>query len=322
MTDAAVLAIEIGGTKLQWGVARPDGSWIKTVRRAVEPALGAEGILAATEEVVSDLAQVASFRAIGIGFGGPVDPLRGEVTTSHQIAGWDHFPLVAWCGQRWNVPTVVGNDCDVAALAEARGGAGKGSSSVLFVTVGSGIGGGLVLAGELVGQSRPAVAEVGHLRLGLEARDARETVESVASGWGIARRAQALLANPPAMAPRADRDDLLGRCSGRVADLTGRMVAEAAAEGNRLAGRVITGAVQALGWAIAQVVTITAVEVVVIGGGVSQMPDQLFWDPLKTAVEHYVFPPLRGSYAIRPAAFGDRVVLEGARLLAQSIGDD
>ena len=317
MTDRAILAIEFGGTKLQWAVARADGTWADIVRRSVRPSDGAEGILRATDEVVNDLAKRYPFCAIGIGFGGPVDRKRGVVATSHQIDGWDQFPLADWCRRRWNVPVAIGNDCDVSALAEASIGAGRGASSCYYVTVGSGIGGGFVLDGSLVGADRPAAAEIGHLRPGIDAIDRRQTVESIASGWGIARRTQRLLANPTATTRREETADLLRRCDGEVTALDARHIAEAAVSGNLLARQAIAEAVRVLGWAIAQVITITATEVVVVGGGVSHMPPSIFWRPLESNVAGYVFPPLEGAYSIRSASLGDEVVLHGARLLAQ-----
>ena len=139
----------------------------------------------------SELGQSHQIRRIGIGFGGPVDTSQGRVIKSHQIDGWDNFHLVDWCRETFGLPAVLGNDCDAATLAEARFGAGQGRRSVFYVTVGTGVGGGFVKDGRLLGAGRPAACEIGHLRPGLHADQADETVESLASGWGIAAAAQA-----------------------------------------------------------------------------------------------------------------------------------
>ena len=99
--------------------------------------------------------QECPFRAVGFGFGGPINGPAGIVTTSHQVAGWDNFPLAEWCTKTFGVPTYLGNDCDMAALAEARFGADAAKRSVFYVTVGTGVGGGLVLDGQLFGSHRP-----------------------------------------------------------------------------------------------------------------------------------------------------------------------
>jgi glucokinase len=100
--------------------------------------------------------------------------------------------------------------------------------------------------------------------------------------------------------------------------LTAKLVAQAAGEGNAIACEVLDHAVQALGWAIAQVITITAPEVVVVGGGVSLIGEPLFFAPLRTEVARYVFPPLAGSYRLVPAGLGELAVVHGAIALASA----
>src|SRR5262245_36164115 len=146
------LGIEIGGTKLQLGVgSASDADLTALVRHDVDPTRGAAGILEEIERSATALIQKHSIARIGFGFGGPCDGVTGVVTKSHQVAGWDGFPLAAWCRESLGKPAVLGNDCDVAALAEARLGAGRGAASVFYMTVGTGIGGGLVVGGKLFG---------------------------------------------------------------------------------------------------------------------------------------------------------------------------
>lgn len=337
------LGIEIGGTKLQLGVGQGDGStFAALIRRAVDPQRGAAGILAQIESAADMLVQQHRIQRIGIGFGGPVDSEQGRVITSHQVSGWQGIELADWCQRRWGIPAVLANDCDAAALAEARFGAGREAHTVYYVTVGTGVGGGLVIGGRLHGQGRPAVAEIGHLRPGLQAERADDTVEAMASGPGIAAAAQARLTGQVSRqisrirrdlgaadrahlkqrlqnAEQVDEEytaDLLARCHQDVEQLNARLIAQAAAEGNEVAREVIDHACQALGWAIAQVVTIVAPEVVVIGGGVSLMGDQLFFTPLRRYALRYVFPPLAQSFRIVPADLGEEVVVHGALALA------
>lgn len=115
-----------------------------------------------------------------------------------------------------------------------------------------------------------------------------------------------------------DRDaaKLTKLCSGDVRCLTGKMVANAAAAGNPLAQQVMDQACQALGWGIAQVITLLAVEVVIVGGGVSLAGETVFFAPLRRHVHRYVFPPLRNSYEVVPAQLGEEVVVHGAVAMA------
>lgn len=353
------LGIEIGGTKLQLGVGSGDGTeWAAFERYDVNIGGGAAGILAQIEQAATALRRRFEIARIGVGFGGPVDAAAGRVRKSHQVAGWDDVALGPWLTERLGVPVRLGNDCDVAALAEARYGAGRGREPVFYVTVGTGVGGGLVSGGRVFGAGRPAIAEIGHLRPGPAAGQPANSVESIASGLGIAAAARGYLrgALPPAWEPvwfgmagpdsaiealpprwlatagaslppvgrgsptppqtQADRDDLLQRVGGDPDRVTAKLVAEAAAAGNGTAVALLQAASGVLGWAIAQVITVVAPEVVVVGGGVPLCGEALFFAPLRRAVERYVFPPLAGSYEIVPAALGEAVVVHGAVALA------
>lgn len=309
---AMFLGIEIGGTKLQLGVGDGQSAAIvELVRHTVDAERGAAGIRAQIESSGQALCQKYRVERVGIGFGGPVNKTLGTTTKSHQIAGWESFPLESWCQERLKLPAVIGNDCDVAALAEARLGAGRGADSVCYVTVGTGIGGGLVLNGQLHGNGRPAAAEIGHLRPGLPADHAGMTVESLASGPAIAAAAKAATTSSSHQTA-----DLLARVNGNRDQITAQVVADAAASGNLLAREILASACQALGWGIAQVITLVAPEVIVVGGGVSLMGEELFFAPLRADVARYVFPPLADSYRIVPAMLGDLVVVHGALALA------
>jgi glucokinase len=337
------LGIEIGGTKLQLGVGDGSGPDLAAlVREDVDPRRGAVGILEQIERSAAALLAKHLVQRIGIGFGGPIDSATGIVTKSHQVSGWDGLPLVRWCREMLGKPAVMGNDCDVSAIAEARHGAGRGAGSVLYVTVGTGIGGGFVVNGRLHGSGRPAASEIGHLRPGLAADRAEMTVESLASGpaivAGTIARITGQVSRPldtirgPLEHPNrqqvrqrlADVEDaeqefiadLQSRCGGDTDRLTAKLVAQAAADGNEIARQVLDHACQALGWAIAQVITLVAPEVIVIGGGVSLIGEQFFFMPVRAEVARYVFPPLAGSYRIVPAGLGELAVVHGAIALA------
>jgi glucokinase len=305
------LGIEIGGTKLQFGVGRGDGSPFAVSRRCeIRIAEGAAGILQQIATVAPELIRLYPIERVGIGFGGPVDTATGCVRTSHQVAGWDGVPLVEWCHKQLDRPAVLGNDCDLAGLAEARFGAGQKHRIVFYVTVGTGIGGGLVIDGHLHGANRPAVAEIGHLRPGPEACSTKATVESLAAGPGLVNIARRRLAEPGVDA--RDAADFLACCGGDLQQLTAKQIGTLAQAGNRLALEVLEAGLRVLGWAVAQMITLTAAEVVVVGGGVSLLGETCFFAPLRRWTAQYVFPPLANAYLIHPAAMGEEVVVHGA----------
>lgn len=336
------LGIEIGGTKLQLGVGAGDGSEPVALRRfEVRREQGGEGIRGQIAAAGGELLAKYPIEAVGVGFGGPVDVEAGRTVTSHQIDGWTDFPLVAWCRKTFDRPLYLSNDSDAAGLAEARFGAGRGSRVVFYTNVGSGIGGALVIDGEVYRGGAGIAAELGHLRPGLAAEQPDQTVEAVASGWAIAEAAQNRLADPMTHRLGALRDDrrllgpesirqrlieceeaqerdaadLLERCEGKAEQLTARLVAEAAAAGNGIAREVLDRACQAFGWGIAQMITLLAPNVVVVGGGVALAGETLFLAPLRSYVRRYVFPPLMQKFQILPAALGEAVVLQGALTL-------
>lgn len=303
------LGIEIGGTKLQLGVG--DGQTdelLELIRTEVDLAAGAKGIVAAIEEQGRGLLRRHQIDAVGIGFGGPVNVQTGVVTKSHQIHGWERYPLTQQLASSFGVPIVVDNDCNVAALGEAKFGAGQGSGRVFYVTVGTGIGGGFVVEGRLDGSARPAISEIGHLRPGTNSRSKEETVESLASGWGIERYARQLLQQDDDQDAKAR---LLELCGNDANQLTAKLIGVAVNERDPLAMHIFDAATNVLGWAIAQTITLLAPDVVVIGGGVS-LVGAPFFERLREHVGTYVFPPLKDAFEIVPAALGEEVVVHGA----------
>lgn len=339
------LGIEIGGTKLQLGVGTGDGSPLELLERFdVDPAQGARGILLQIERTALEVLDRHQIQSVGCGFGGPVRAAAGQVVKSHHVEGWDDFKLAGWLRKVFGLPATIANDADTAGLAEARFGAGRSANPVLYVTVGTGIGAGLIVDGRIYSGAGGGAAELGHLRPGLHADRPEENLESLAAGWGIAAGAQARLSGgavthrfsslssgldphePEAVRQRlieaeeADQEhaaDLLSRCDGHVERLTTRHVAQAAEEGNGIAQEILVHATQALGWGLAQAITLLSPAVVVIGGGVSLIGEQWFFAPLRREVARFVFPPYLDTYRIVPAQLGEEVVVHGALALAR-----
>ena len=188
------LGIEIGGTKLQLGVGAGDGSPLAAlVRFDVDAQRGAEEIRRRIAEAARPLLQRFDIARIGCGFGGPIDAAAGRVVRSHHVEGWADFPLSAWLQETLGRPAAIANDADTAGLAEARFGAGRGANPVFYVTVGTGIGGGLIVDGRIYRGNGAGAAELGHLRPGLDAKSPEDNLESLAAGWGIAAQMQARL---------------------------------------------------------------------------------------------------------------------------------
>lgn len=308
-----LLAIEIGGTKLQLGVGTGEGGPLAEVLRLdVDPSHGAEGILRQIAAAAPAMIAKHQVTKAGIGFGGPVDAAAGHTIKSHHVDGWTAFPLVQWCRDNLGLAAVLGNDSDLAGLGEARFGAGRGAKVCFYSNVGTGIGGSLVIGGRLYTGSAGVASELGHLRPGLDCTAPEQILESLAAGWGIAAEARRR------MEEKGDKSDLprSGKLDSSPFSPTARDVARAAAAGDPLAREVLDRACRAYGWALAQMITLLAPDVVVLGGGVSLAGEELFFAPVRRYVRQYVFPPLADTYRIVPAALGEEVVLHGALALA------
>jgi len=310
------LGIEIGGTKLQLGVGAGDGTLAGLWRGSVDVAAGAEGIRRQILAAVPELLQKSNLngpqlRGVGIGFGGPVDDNTRTVIKSHQIQGWDGFPLADWVADMLGLPAVLGNDADCAGLAEALFGAGKGLSPIFYITIGSGIGGGLIINGEIYRGCGIGAAEIGHLRISFDEPD---TLEDRSSGWGIARLARRLLSSD---LPTAKESILHRLVEGDVARLTAQHVAQAAGAGDRLARETLAIAQVPLAVSICNMIVLFCPRRIVIGGGVSLIGEELLFAPLRERVAQNVFEPFADCYDIVPAALGEEVVIHGALALAR-----
>jgi glucokinase len=247
---------------------------------------------------------------VGIGFGGPVDDATRSVIKSHQIQGWDGFPLADWIAELLGIPAMLGNDADCAGLGEALFGAGKGLSPIFYITIGSGIGGGLIINGEIYRGCGRGAAEIGHL---INIREP-ETLEERASGWAIARLAKSML---KADLPAANASLLHGMIQGDIERLTAQHVGQAANLGDQFARQVLAVTCCDLAEGICNLIALLCPRRIIIGGGVSQIGERQLLDVIRSRVAERVFQPFAGCYDIVPAALGEEVVVHGALALAR-----
>jgi glucokinase len=321
----SLLGIEIGGTKLQLGIGPGDGPLAGLWRGTVDVAAGPAGIRRQITTAVPELLGRSGIdrsrvRGVGIGFGGPVDDATRTIIKSHQIEGWDHFPLAEWITNMLGWPAVLGNDADVAGLAEALFGAGKGLSPIFYITIGSGIGGGLIINGEIYRGCGRGGAEIGHLQFQIHwlgsaqsiHTSPTETLEQLTSGWGIAETAKRCIDKE-----QPTRSILYSKAQNRKRPLTAKDVATAARQRDAFAESILKGSVGHLADAICHVIALLCPRRIVIGGGVSLMGEELFFAPLRRLVAERVFKPFAGCYEIVPAALGEEVVVHGALALAR-----
>ena len=300
------LGLEIGGTKLQLVRGDGTGNILTRHRLTVDRREGGPGIRRQIEAGLKALVPDGdSPRAFGVGFGGPIDWQTGAIQCSHQIDGWAGFELAAWLGKITGLPVYADNDANVAALGEALSGAGRGFNPVFYITLGSGVGGGLVVDGRIYHGAKPGEAEIGHVRL--DPRGA--TVESRCSGWAVDRKIRQTTSARPA----SRLAQLIGPTPGGEA----RFLVAALAENDPVARQTLDEVATDLALGLSHVVHLMHPAVIVVGGGLS-----LVGEPLRQALAQALAPMIMQAFAPGPsvclAGLGEDAVPVGALMLART----
>lgn len=295
------LGIDIGGTKTIVAFADDSGSIIvqqslRTPRNQGPSAVLSEISRAAHALLINHKPSAISHpTAVGIGCGGPLDPDRGVILTAPNLPGWENLPLVDYFSNVFNAPAYLDNDVNLAALAEARKGAGIGVDHLAYFNIGTGIGGGIVIGGKLYRGCGNA-GEFGHQVILPDGPPClcgkHGCLESLASGTSIARRAKE---------------------SGL--SLTAEEVAQAARAGDAIAARIMNETAEYLGLGVANVVNILNPRMVVLGGGVMKSADLLL-DGIRRTVNERAMTQLANDVQIVPGILGDQAGITGALLIA------
>ena len=306
--------VDIGGTKIAGGVVDENGTILEELR-VESPATDAEAIEEAVAGLVRELGSRHSISAVGVGAAGYVDKTRAIVMFAPNIA-WRNVNLKAELEARVQLPVVIENDANAAAWGEFQYGAGHDVNDLLLVTVGTGVGGGVVLDGELYRGGFGAGAEIGHMRVVpdgiLCGCGNRGCFEQYASGSAMVREARAAAGGG---SPSAQL--LLDRAGGHVSGITGPLITQGARAGDPFAIGQLANLGRWLGEGIASLAAVLDPAVVVIGGGVSEA-DELLLDPIRAAFTgQIVGAGLRPTLEIRKARLGNRAGLIGAADLAR-----
>ncbi|HEX7195816.1 MAG TPA: ROK family protein [Candidatus Limnocylindria bacterium] len=312
--DAPILGIDIGGTKLAIGLATPDGRLLAEIRRPSDAHHGPDAmidrIIGLSREVVADAGwSIDRLDAVGVGCGGPLDPWRGVIRNALNLPGWIDIPLVTRLESAFGRPTFVDNDANAAALGEQRFGAGRGVRNLVYLTVSTGVGGGLVLDDRLYHGENGNGGELGHISVQVGGRPCHcgssGCIETYCSGTNIAARAREALAGDPS-GPLAARE--------RSA-ITAEDVAAAARDGDPLARAVWDETMELLAGGIVSIIHAFNPRLVVLGGGVTRAGDLLF-EPVRRIVAERTMPWLAEVVDVVPAELGELTGVLGAVAIA------
>jgi glucokinase len=323
-----IVGIDLGGTNIAAGVMPTDGTREIAMRmiptRAEE---GAEAVVSRIAALIEDVitqtrletgAERSDFLGVGIGSPGPLDRARGLVIVTPNL-GWRDFPLRDEVSVRVNLPATLDNDANCATLGEWWCGAAKGGRNVVGMTIGTGIGGGLILDGKLYHGASDAAGEIGHTTIDSTGRRCKcgnyGCLEAYTSGPAIADRARESL--------EGDSDSILpSMVDGDWSKITAQTVFEASKRGDRIALEVVRDTAHFLGVGVSNLINIFNPDTFVIAGGVTQAGELLF-DPLRAEVRRRAFKPSVEACRIVPGSLplSAGVVGAVATFRAQTLGD-
>ena len=311
-----IVGVDLGGTNIVVGAVSSDGGTQLPVRS--EPTHAERGATTVTAQIAAMIKAVienahtarggtaTKFLGVGVGAPGPLDRARGIVVVAPNLR-WHNYPLRDEIATRVGLPVTIDNDANCATLGEWWLGAGRGTRNMLGLTIGTGIGGGLIIEGELFHGATDVAGEVGHMTIDTQGRRCAcgnyGCLEAYASGTAIADRAREALTDHPSL--------LLSLANGDPAQITAQTVFVAATKNDAVALEVVRDTARFLGTGIANLLNIINPEVVVITGGVTQAGDALF-EPLLAEVRRRAFRPAWEAVRIVPGALPGTAGVVGA----------
>ncbi len=310
-----ILALDLGGTKFRLALANDKGELLKRYAAPVKPDDPEQTIEAIKDAISDSLSGInrSTVKGMGVAIAGLVTQDTGVLLTSPNLMAWYNTPVKAIFEQELQLPVSVGNDATLAALGEYKFGASKGCHDLVYITVSTGIGGGVITGGKLLLGTCGFAAEVGHMTIDINGPRCNcgniGCLETLASGTAIARFAVEGLS-------RGEKSAIAELVAGDYAKITAEIVEKAAKSGDTMAKAIMDTAGTNLGVGVVNLVHIFNPELVVIGGGVSKAGDLIF-EPVRRVVAKRVMRDI--SVRITASALGDNPGLLGAVALA--LGD-
>lgn len=309
---SVALAVDLGGTNVRCSVVDSDGKLLFESRESSGADEGPDSVIRRIVRLVHAAAEdqnLPSEVAIGVVAPGPLDPQAGVVHFSPNLAGWDDVPLRDRIEQGTGRRAILANDANAAALGEFYFGSAKEVENMIYIGLGTGLGGGVIAEGKLIDGKRGMGGELGHTVISIHGPrctcGSQGCLEAYCSGWAIARDGKALV--------RSNRGPLIARFAG-AGEIDARAVARAAEAGDVDAAAVIEHAGYALGAGFATFINIFNPEMIVIGGGLARIGRRLL-DPAQRTMRSYALPDLLTDVALSGSALGTRTGIYGAAAL-------
>lgn len=312
MSDTFI-AVDVGGTQIRAALCDAAGAIHRRAADLTAVEEGAEAIMNRIEQCIRQVWPAdGTVQAIGVVAPGPLDPWRGVVWEAPNIPCWRDYPLKDIIQQRLGAPTLVGNDANAAALAEQRFGAGQGKANLVYVTISTGIGGGVIVNGQLLLGAHGLAGEIGHIKLEPNGPPCgcgdHGCLESLASGPSIARQARQRIR-------AGESSRVLEQAHGDAEAITAKIVNQAAQAGDALAIDVFRQAGVYLGLGLVTLLHLFDPDIVVVGGSVSKAGDLLLGPAQEVVRQRSMTDRYWCNTPIVRAALGDDVGLLGALAL-------
>lgn len=306
VTQPVAIGIDFGGTTVKLGLVQAGGLTLRSESLSTLAYANGKGLLAAIVESIDDLrARYPDVRAIGVGLPGIVDSRHGVVHHLTNVPGWSNVPLRDILSLHTGLPCVIENDANAMTYAEWKYGAARGRENVVCVTLGTGVGGGLILGGQLYRGSRLGAGEIGNMSIDYRGRPYEYgnfgALEAYVGNTHIAERAQA-------------RYEAAGQVRS-VLECLPVMLAEAALNGDEVARHLWDEIGVMLGAALADVVWLLNPDAIVLGGGVA-LAGELLFEPLRRTIRERTSPVFYEALEVLPAAMGSDAGLIGCGALA------
>ena len=311
MAGERVIGVDLGGTKLLAGVVGRDGRILERDERSTDVS-SQEALLRDLEQLVADLVRAHDAAAVGVGVPSLIDQRAGRAVSSVNIP-LEGVDLRDDLAGRLGVPVGIDNDANAATLAEHRFGAGRGTDHMLLLTIGTGVGGGLILDGRIYRGWSGAGGELGHVTIDENGPPCQGTcpgvghLEALASGTAVTKRARVVAEERP--------DGDLGRLAAANSEIDGRAIVELAQAGPGDAREVVEEAGRHLGTGIATYVNVFNPQRIVVGGGFAIGAGELLLEPARTVVARRALAPSRDQVTIVAAELGAEAGLVGAGLV-------
>jgi len=311
-----VLAFDLGGTKIAFGVVAENGEVLGSDKIETLAKQGPEQAIQRVNLAAQSLLQKLNIKpqeliGIGIASPGPLDISKGCVDGSPNLPGWSGYSIEQGLSSFFNLPARIDNDANAAALGEYKFGAGKNKKNMVYITVSTGIGGGVIVDGRLMRGANGNAAELGHLTLNINGPacpcGANGCFEMYASGTAIARRTREAI--------QAGAASQILSLAGSLEKITTHHLLAALQKEDELAKKIWNETTEYLGRGLAVVINTFNPELIVVGGGVTAAGELLF-TPVREKALRYAFPRLAAVCSIVPAALGSNVGVVGAAACA------